>query len=705
MRIKFDKILGRIREKDSSTDSGGSGGGLTVEQIQELIANSYIDFSQIIGDRTTNLTLKNYIENLINTIFENSFQIGDEITQEMLDYFQTILDQLTITFDQITGEPSINSEFQTFIDNLIQDLTDYINTLVLGNILSEEIKNYIDARLSEIQTVLEQLIATTINNDLREYIEQIINEHNGTSANQTRLISGSVVWMENLDFQVTNLVYEILGQRFTAPDTLVTIEPNESTDPVFAVLFANNFGAVNYEMGIPSVNPLVPFVDPITRIAITPVYIPALGTTPGEDPNGETGEIVTEVIYDENIEWVTAETEEPGITINREDTTDPAKATKHISIAFAGTGSTFVRGALVTDEIPHSGRAFTWPGALNAPFSLSLSSIFGDHKTDQTIAGIRHLKYYSVQNKNQITAWLVSPQTGQSWELAINSFTSEVWEVSELGFSVNIPAQINFTVKTAVPAISGLLIYVYGVPRYDQTYEAVTAENINPTAALVSFTRSEAIDAQGGNIALSVKNSAPWLSNTGLLLELFNDAVKVGSLVIFGNNGFGLNPLYLDYQRITIPIAAFNPTSSVITALQIRPVNAWANNSTLYLDNIVLQTGIKTPNEAPEVIEEARFEYRDVETAGQIYTLDLQASFDYKIKNLIIKTDAGTVTASVKINSVDVTGIAAATATNATSNHTAIGANLVKKNDLITLELAAVDTAAAIVGKIEFSRV
>jgi len=78
MKAHIDKLMGgRIREKDTIPQS----------YIQYLINNSTINWSQLVGDPATNIDLKNYIDSQIGFIYssftvpENQLSVGtiDEV--------------------------------------------------------------------------------------------------------------------------------------------------------------------------------------------------------------------------------------------------------------------------------------------------------------------------------------------------------------------------------------------------------------------------------------------------------------------------------------------------------------------------------------------------------------------------------------------------------------------------------------------------
>jgi hypothetical protein len=447
------------------------------------------------------------------------------------------------------------------------------------------LKQYIDDSILTLQTALTKLISSSVNNQIQLYIQEILNQ----GGQATRLISGSVVWIENLDFLVSVLEYQILNQRITAPETLVTIPPNEVNNPVFAVIYADIQGNVGYILGTPAADPAVPLVDDSTQIALTTVLIPALGTAP------EPGTITTEVIYNENTEWITGKLEEAGVVINLENTTEPATGTKHISIAVTAGNATELKGALLTSPAIQDGLNVTIPAITPATLSYNISELFADHKTNSVSGLIRHLVYYRILRRQAIVAYLIDRTDGAKYDLLLGTWSNQNYTFPGYNLTVQVANTIVFdTMGQSIP-VGNYALVVSGFTRYDQTYNITEAPNITPVSSAISLTRPvSAIDATGGNISLSIKIGAAWLANTGLLFDLYNGTTKTGTAAMLPGNLYGFNSENVaEYQRVIIPISAFNVSSRLITKLVIRPVNAWPNGS-LYLDNIVLQTGLST---------------------------------------------------------------------------------------------------------------
>lgn len=522
----------------------------------------------------------------------------------------------------------------------------------------------------------------------------------------TRLIAGSDIWVSGLNFSLSNLKYQILGEPYTAPDGPLTHDAADATNPRIDVHFADVFGNIGILKGTPAANPLKPLVNPATQIELSMVYIPAGATVPGTYP-GSDG-LVTEVIYNENTEWTTSKTEDANTSINFESLVNPSKDLKCIAIAMndAGASGAWVRSIMET------GPARSGPLTVNVANAITTwdctpAQLFADHKTDAVSGLIRHLIYYRIKTRNQIKAAFRNLSTGVIYYLSCTGYSNETFAVAELGFSVRVPDTVNFkTSINGVPA-GNYEVSVTGFEQCDQNYLGTPVTLFTPSTLKALFTRSAVIDAKGGNIALDLITSKTFLSGSGLLLELWNGADLVGSKALLPSvNFYGFNPdLSGEWQRITVPVADFNPTTTIIDGFSIRPINEYPNDVSLGIDNIVLQTGGQTGSIEPERIEEISFEYRDVTEAGQVYTLDLLAYYGYKVLGATLKTDAGTVTLDVTINTADVTGLKAIVADATTDNFAATGANIVQEGDVLTLEIGAVTGATALIGKIKLVRV
>lgn len=458
-------------------------------------------------------------------------------------------------------------------------MTPYIDKLMGGRIRDRELSD----------AVYNQQIA-----ELRQTI---------TNSQGSRLVSGSVTWIEDLDFLVSPLEYIILGTRVFSDEITVTIPANAVNNPMFAVIYADILGNVSYVAGTPAASPAVPILNDATQLALTVVYIPALGTAPGTDPGGTADAITTEVIYNENTEWTTGKTEESGAAINLAATTAPAVGAKHIGLTISGGAATYERGTLETSGYSSPGINYTIDEDNVTEIVIGLDQIIPDHKSDVTVGTTRHLVYYKILRRLDLTAKLKHQTTGVEYPLSVTRFDREQFTVPAIGFAVEVPDQITLSVNLQTIPQGAYWLILGGFTRYDQQYSITPAVNKTPATAAISFTRAGGeIEAASGKITAQIRTSAAWFNTTGLLFDLYNGAVKIGSRLLAAGQ-YGFNPSILnEYQTVIIPVADFAPSMSKITKLVIRPVNAWPNGL-LYIDNIILQTGISTGSAADKFVE------------------------------------------------------------------------------------------------------
>jgi hypothetical protein len=599
-------------------------------QLITQIQNQINDIDQLIidiqeGDQITQQYLTNLeqrINNISNTIndilnqftsLQQQFSTFQSILVELKQLYQTLVTQVQLIDARVTEiETAITEINETitylsdffidianihqFITNLEQrfatleeqytNLYETVNQIVQNAYLTEDIKNYIDSHLEEFKSIIEQLVSNIVNTEVQNYIDQITN----VNGEATRLISGSVTWIENLDFLVSPLVYQILNNRYTSVEKLITIPANVANNPMYAVIYADIFGNVGYIQGNPAASPAVPMVDDATQLLLTTVYIDALGTVPGHDPNGETTDIVDEVIYNEGTEWTPAKTEEIGAAINLVDETNPATGTKHLSFTFSGGVGAYAKAALLASAATTPGK--TEPHDLANSWPVNISDLFPDHKTDSGLIGdTRHLVYYRIPLLKKLSASLIKKTGGTIYKVRAASFTTENYTVPELGFSAEVPAQLTLNLLNQVLPEGDYTLVISGFEKNDQTYTATAAATYTPATAKVALTRAEAVNADGGKISISIKTLVAWEPSSAIILELFNVDKKIGSLTMTNAANFGFNTENTaDYQRLTLPVADFHPTAANITKLVIRPVGDWPNGS-LYIDNVTLQTG------------------------------------------------------------------------------------------------------------------
>jgi polyhydroxyalkanoate synthesis regulator phasin len=691
LTVKWEQIIGSPVLNQTLIDLLNQYRTGIIQQIENIV----------VGDTVTN-ALKTYIDNLLTEIRNQLTEVTNATTinQTLLTEIQNQITEIDQIVQYITKGDTITQEYKDYLEQKFTTIQQTIQNITEGAVITEEIKQYIDDSLTELTTLLQQYIDNSVG--------EAITNNTTITGEATRLISGTITWIENLDFLVSPLVYQILNRIFrTGIENLITIPANTENKPRFAVIYADIFGNVGYILGTAAPAPAVPHVNDSTQIALTTIYIAALGTIPTPDPDGETGDIETVVIYDENIEWTTTKVEETGMTIDLAATTSPQHGTKHIALTVAASGEPGGFENLGLQTNVYTGDFFASLGILGGSntFGLALDTLFPANKTDILTGDIRTLTWYKV-SRQDVSGYAISQTSGERFNLSCSFVNSTIIDKRELNLLTQTSTE--FILEADQDLVNGKydINLTVGHTQYIQQFKVLTTGGlITPSAAKITFTAPEAVSILGGSISLSLKQSAAWLASTGLILELYNAAAKVGSLSIVPGSLQGFNPANSEYQRLTISVADFTPTAAQITALVIRPVNEWPN-SVLDIDNIRLQID---PNQTglavADHIEDISFEYRDISEAGQVYTIDPAASYGYRVKEIVLRTTAGNVTAKLKINNTDITGLSAVASTNANQTFKATALNNLVKEDILTLETVSVTNGAtAIIGKVRYIR-
>ena len=153
----------------------------------------------------------------------------------------------------------------------------------------------------------------------------------------TRNGSVEVVWIEDLDFEVLSGDFYVAGTKYRLNGGLVTLNTGDATHPRFDVIVANIDGSPGVVEGSPAADPAFPEVDPDTQLALKPILVAALATTPSD--------VANEAVYEENTEWTTAKND-PADVIDLAATVNPYTGSVHIQFDGAPSGSyvTFTDG-------------------------------------------------------------------------------------------------------------------------------------------------------------------------------------------------------------------------------------------------------------------------------------------------------------------------------------------------------------------------
>ena len=150
------------------------------------------------------------------------------------------------------------------------------------------------------------------------------------SPNFNQLISGTVTWLHDLVFQVSDCVYYIQGVLYYSLATQITLDVADPSYPRLDVIYVDVNSISNKLTGLPSPDPAKPIVDPLTQLELTSILVSAGATTPGN--------LTEELVYLENVEWVSGVTTvHAGVTVNFLNTLSPKTGTYQTRVSKTGT--------------------------------------------------------------------------------------------------------------------------------------------------------------------------------------------------------------------------------------------------------------------------------------------------------------------------------------------------------------------------------
>lgn len=137
------------------------------------------------------------------------------------------------------------------------------------------------------------------------------------------IAGGQVAWSgTGLAFNVTAANYAIAGKVYYSAAASITLDAASANFPRYDVIAVDVTGAVVKITGVPSVNPVIPQVDPATQVQLTVVLIGAGATTPT---------VTEQVVYDENTEGWTG-VPSAGLSLNLNNTTNVTHGTKSADV-------------------------------------------------------------------------------------------------------------------------------------------------------------------------------------------------------------------------------------------------------------------------------------------------------------------------------------------------------------------------------------
>lgn len=453
--------------------------------------------------------------------------------------------------------------------------------------------------------------------ELKAYVEGLLAE-NVIADTRTELISGAILWVVNLTYQSTNIVYKIIGVKYLAPAKELTLEPAHPTLWRIDIFYGDTFSNIQVATGIPSENPSPPILSS-TQLAIMMVLIGPGATTP-------TG-LDVEKVYDDNVdnvEWTTAETHDEHMNVDLVSVQQPLTGTKRIAVTidvpdtavaaplhYAGkkygggtiikldaTGKTGIICAeydTATDVFYSnlSGSSSYTTGATNAEIGAGQANtnlmLANDAAKDDAA------KYCNDLIVETFSDWYLGSE-GDMALVYLNKFkignlgTKTYWSSTESAW--NKARCISFGNGASYTRDKNNRYCVRALRSFDDN----TLTNNQPVASFapkntkMTFSASEQFAVKDGVLSLNIKSSLPWLHNSILLIESFLGATNTGSVAISPmSNLHGYQPEQDNWQLVALQMSKFGCSRDKIDGIRISLVGSWPNHIDLGIDDIRYQ--------------------------------------------------------------------------------------------------------------------
>jgi len=467
---------------------------------------------------------------------------------------------------------------------------------------------------------------------IKNYLDSLNISYNDS---QTILISGAILWESGLTYQSTDtVVYKIMGVRYTAVKTTLTLpaaDPNLSRIDIF---FADQYSNIGILVGTLAINPLKPEL-PETEVEVGSVLIGPGALTPG---NAD-----VEKVYDEHteMEWTPTEVHDPDLLIDLDCLSEPLSGTKRIQVSMEATighddhkvGEAYHGGVIFKILSPTTGliaaiedtalSVFYESLSGGAPYSTGAKGIdIGTGKANSQLLSLNpRAKDHAIKYCNDLLVgpfddWYL-PSEQELYTMYINRFlignfaTKTYWSSTEVTGSHDYDTArcVRFSdggifsrVKNNAYAVRAIRSYNDLTDPPDPDADSyITCEN-----TVLSFVAPEPVAVRDGILSINLKSPLPWRDDSMIRIESFLGTLRTGSLSMSKfTNMFSYRPGDDVWRMIAIQMYQLAPTQNTLDCFRLTFLGNWPNHLDLGLDDIRYQHGTVEPEQAKQ---EARWE-------------------------------------------------------------------------------------------------
>lgn len=451
--------------------------------------------------------------------------------------------------------------------------------------------------------------------ELKKYLASFM--VNSASDARSMLISGAIVWKTALTYTSTDIVYQILGVKYTAQAKDITLTPADPNLSRIDLFYVDAFGSLQVKNGTPAINPASPVLNS-TQLEVMTVLI-APGALVPSDVN-------IEKVYDEHTleEWATSEVHNNNIAVDFNSADATLNGSKRIKIAIV-IPNTAIDAPLHFIGEKYQGGVIFW---LSADGKSGLICSLEDTAIDVFWSPLSGFSVYTTgaaglaigtgaansalmlandAAKDQAVRYCNDLMIGiyNDWFMpsekeldamyfrryVIGNFaTKTYWSSTESAW--NKARCISFGNGVAYTRDKNNRYCVRAIRAFDDntlpTNQPIASYNITDTSLI--FEAPAPVDVTGGILSLNIKSSLPWLQNSILLIESFLGSVRMGSVAISpATNLFGYKPEDDTWQMVALNMFNFAPSKPTLDAFKISLIGSWPNNIDLGFDDIRFQ--------------------------------------------------------------------------------------------------------------------
>lgn len=432
---------------------------------------------------------------------------------------------------------------------------------------------------------------------------------------RSMLISGAIVYKSGLTYASTDIVYQILGQKYTAQAKELTLAAAHSTLSRMDVFYVDTFGNLQVMTGTPASTPTSPILNSTQLEVMTALLAPAALVPSNID---------IELVYDENVEWSTSESHDTNITVDFASTTAPLNGSTRIKVDIAipdteiavplhyigekyqggvifwlnaaGTAGLIASetdtaldvfwSALSGFSVYSTGATGSAIGTGQANMTLMLAN---DAAKDQAVRFCDTLivdnydDWYLPSEKELDRMYFRRYEIGGFANKTYWASTESAWNKARcIAFASGVPYTRDKNNRYCVRAIRA----------FDDTTlpanQPITSYKISETG--LTFVAPAPVDVASGILSLNIKSSLPWLQNSILQIESFLGTVRTGSVALSpATSMFSYKPDDDSWQMIALQMYQFAPSKPTLDSFKISLIGSWPNNIDLGFDDIRYQ--------------------------------------------------------------------------------------------------------------------